>query len=169
MVDRRPVPGLMIEQQSESVICALALCGEARGEQDAGGRLESTAMLAILWVLWNRVKDPGNRWPKTMRQAFLQPWQFSCFNPNDPNRARLLDLWKTDPVSWERADTVCDLFEQECTLDPTGDATHYCTKALWAVDDSERKHPRWHSRQEIEAGRTVETARWGHHVFARAA
>ncbi len=150
-------------------MCALALVGEARGEQDAGGDLEAVAMLCVLWVGNNRIKDARNRWPKTMRQAFLQPWQFSCFNPHDPNRDKLLEVWKSDPVTWERADTTCDLFEQECTVDPTDGATHYCTLGLWGVDDAAREHPRWHSKQEIEARRTVETARWGHHVFARAA
>lgn len=50
--------------------------------------------------------------------------------------------------------------------DTVGPATHYCTLALWGRDDSDKGRPAWHSKQEIEAGHTKETARIGGHVYA---
>lgn len=169
MTDRRPLPGLMIEQQRESCVMALLLCGEARGEQDAGGRLEAVAMAAVYWTAKNRRNR--SRWLSlSLREIALQPWQFSCFNKNDPNREKLQDLWKTDPVTWERADTVCDLVESGFP-DPTGGATHYCTrtlngKPLWNSEPEPGKAVQWYHRSEIEAGRTIKTAEIGQHVFA---
>lgn len=161
----RPVPGLAVEQQPDLIVSRLVLAGEARGEQDLLGRLESEAMLAVWHVGQNRALDRRVRWPRTMRLVFLQPMQFSCLNPDDPNRARLLELWRTDAATWERADTVCDLAEAGRTFDLTHGATHYCTEALWGMD----RPGAWFSRQEIEAGRTVRLVQWGHHVFGRAA
>ena len=165
MIDRRPLANLTIEQQPEPVVCAIALCGEARGEQDRGGRLESLAMAGVLCVARNRSVDPFKRWPRTLRQVLVQPWQFSCFNPNDANRAKLLTLWQDDPVSWERADTVCDLFESGCLLDVTYGSTHYCRTELWNTDTPGRA---WYSRQEIESGRTRGLTVIGAHTFGRA-
>ena len=173
MTDRRPLDSLTIEQQPEPVVLAMLLAGEARGEQDRSGRLESVAMLAVGWVAYNRANDTLHRWAKTPGAAALQTWQFSCFNFSDPNRAKLLTLWKTDPGTWERADTVLDLLASGYATDPTGGATHYCTEALWGTDDAGRialgKRARWFSIQEISAGRTVRLVQKGHHIFGRAA
>lgn len=170
MTDRRPLPGT-IEQQREGCVLAMLLCGEARGEQDAHGRLESVAMAAIYWTVRNRQRRP--RWRAlSLREIALQPWQFSCFNGNDPNREKLLDLWKSDPVSWERADTVLDLCEAGFP-DPTGGATHYVAltlngKPLWNSDAAPGQRVQWYHRSEIESGRTQEVSRHGSHVFATA-
>lgn len=161
----RPVPGLQIEQQPAWVLHRMLLCGEARGEQDAEGRLESVAMAAVAHVPLNRrAKKRWGTW--TLDRIILEPWAFSCFNANDPNRARLLDLWKDDPTSWERADTVCDLLESGWLIDPSKGATHYCTTNLWNNETPVGHQLQWYHRIEIEAGRTRETARHGHHVFA---
>lgn len=163
-----PAPGIPLEQQPEGVVLRCLLCGEARGEQDAGGTLEAVAMLAILWVL--DARHARERWARmSLKEIALQPWQFSCFNANDPNRARLLDLWKDDPTSWERADTICDLFERGLTLPPVRRATHYCTKALWGRAPKNPGTPQWFEAPEIAAGRTRKVAEWGSHVFAEAA
>lgn len=172
MIDRRPITGLTIEQQPEKVVLALVAAGEARGEQDQGGTLEFVAMCAVLWTGKNRQRRP--RWRgRTLREVFLERWQFSCFNENDPNRDKLLELWKSDAVSWERADCACDAVETGYP-DPTGGATHYCTLALWnseprpATQERPAQKVQWYHRAEIEAGRTHELARIGGHVFASA-
>lgn len=165
----KPVPGLTIEQQAEGIVCRLLLVGEARGEQDAGGRLEAVAMAGVLWTLPNRQAQLPRCQGKTLKAIALAPWQYSCFNENDSNREKLLDLWRSDPVSWERADTVCDLFESGLLVDPTGGATHYCTQSLWDAPRASSPRPRWHDSVEIASGRTKLTVVLGHHVFARAA
>lgn len=170
MPDRRPLPSLTIEQQQQPVVCALALIGEAWGEQDLGGNLEAASMLGVLWTAENRRTDPAGRWPRTLREVFLQPHQYSCFNADSPVRSRLLVAHGLDPVSWERADTVCDLFDVGLTLDPTRGATHFCHERLWARDyDIARTRPPWYSKQEIEIGRTIRLVQIGQHIFARAA
>lgn len=161
----RPVPGIGIDQQPERIVLRLLICGEARGEQDQGGFLESLAMYAVLCCLRNRQARP--RWrTRTLREIALEPWQFSCFNMNDPNRGALLDLWKTDEISWERADTVADMLEAGCNWDPTMNATHYCTKRLWAQEPKNATKPQWYEKPEIDNGDTRLTARIGSHVFA---
>ena len=127
-------------------------------------------MAAVLWVGENRRADPRARWHKTLRQVFLQPKQFSCFNAGSPVRDKLLIAYRMDPISWERADSVCDLFELGILIDPTVGATHYCLARLWGRDDAQRPGgPSWHSQQEIAAGRTVKHVVIGGHVFGRAA
>lgn len=161
----KPVPGIPIDQQPAGPLARMALYGEARGERDAARDLDGVGMLCVIHVVMTRARKRGT----SIATEILRRWQFSTFNENDPNRGKLLDAWKDDPVSWERADAVMDLVEGGFTSDPTGGATHYCTLELWGVDDTGRDRPRWHSRSEIDAGHTVEVYRRGHHVFAKAA
>lgn len=157
-----PVPGLTIDQQPERALHRMLLWGEARGEQDQEGRLESVSMLAVGFVALNRAA----RRRTSVKVEILRPWQFSCFNANDPNRVKLLDAPKIDPVSWERADTVCDLIEACYVLDPSRGATHYVVEPMWNREPKNPDKPQWYETPEIAAGRTKELARWGHHVFA---
>jgi len=65
----------------ESQLLTLCLYGEARGEPLEG-------KVAVASVVVNRLKHKG--WfGKTLREVILKPWQFSCFNPGDPNRETL--------------------------------------------------------------------------------
>lgn len=57
---------------------ARVLWGEARGEGRAG-------MEAVAWVVVNRVRQPGTRFPDTVSAVCRQPFQFSCLNSSDPN------------------------------------------------------------------------------------
>jgi N-acetylmuramoyl-L-alanine amidase len=66
-------------------ILGLTLYGEARGEPIEG-------IVAVAHVVNNRRTDAKSRWPKTFREACLQKYQFSCWNPKDPNRATLAAL-----------------------------------------------------------------------------
>jgi hypothetical protein len=60
------------------------LFGECRGEP-------IEAQVGVGSVLRNRVNDHHHRWPNTYNEVALQPAQFSCFNPQDPNFEKLLD------------------------------------------------------------------------------
>jgi N-acetylmuramoyl-L-alanine amidase len=59
-------------------IVAMTIVGEARGEGKLG-------MYAVGAVIAQRVIA----WKKTPAQVCLKKSQFSCWNPNDPNRAKL--------------------------------------------------------------------------------
>ncbi|HSV28623.1 MAG TPA: cell wall hydrolase [Candidatus Omnitrophota bacterium] len=80
-----PVAGYTIEE----TILARTIYGEASGEKRAG-------RVAIANVIMNRVAaDLGNDgkpdwWGEGVIEVCLKPWQFSCWNPTDPNRPRIL-------------------------------------------------------------------------------
>ncbi len=149
----KPAPGLSIEQQPEAVIVRLCLCDEARGEKDAGGDLDAGPMLAIWHVIRNRaMKRDGS-----LKAEVLRPMQFSGFNPEGGHREQMLLYWKSDPVSWTRADAVCDLAERGWTEDPTLGALNYYNPTT-ANPPWGRGHAGW------KEGPTI-----GSHVFGWAA
>lgn len=163
----KPIPGLQIESQPPPVVFAMGLCGEARGEGRSG-------MEAVAQTIMNRVAHP-KRYGAGVREVWLQPWQYDCFMHDDPNRAKLLDFWQTEPASYALAEAVAAEALGGALSDTVGPATHYCAillhgEPLWDCDDEARilagHRMRWHSHQAIESGITKETARIGHHVFA---
>ena len=70
-------------------VAARTAWGEARGEG-------ATGMQAVLCAGMNRVARPA-WWGRDICGVFLHPWQFSCWNTTDPNRALLLTVADTDP------------------------------------------------------------------------
>ena len=99
-----PDPGKPIAEQELVVLLAMCLFGEARGESDLARR-------AVAQLLLNRARTPrrvfGSKpeadFAENLRRVILQPWQFSCFNPDDANRVKLLHpLDHEEPQVWER-------------------------------------------------------------------
>lgn len=97
------------------------LYGEARGESLLG-------KVAVAMVVTNRLRRPG-WWTRnrgdgipddTVRAACLDPYQFSCWLPEDPNR-RKLESFAGDAV----CETVAALAIEGLLTDPTKGATHY--------------------------------------------
>lgn len=68
---------------------ARTLWGEARGQGLDG-------MAGVANVVTNRVNYPG-WWGTGWVGVCIAPKQFSCWNDNDPNRARLLRVTAEDP------------------------------------------------------------------------
>lgn len=68
---------------------ARLIWGEARGVGPEG-------MTGVACVVLNRVKQP-RWWGTDIVTVCLKPWQFSCFNTSDPNRAKLLAVTVDDP------------------------------------------------------------------------
>ena len=66
---------------------ALTILGEARGEGKAG-------MYAVACVIAQRSINRH----LTPAQVCREAWQFSCWNKNDPNRAKLPTLLQTHPM-----------------------------------------------------------------------
>ena len=66
---------------------ARTIYGEARGELVRGKE-------AVAAVVMNRVRRAMERggywWGSTAEEVCLRPWQFSCWNENDPNREKIL-------------------------------------------------------------------------------
>lgn len=61
----------------EIMYMAATIYGEARGESYEG-------MLAVGWVIRNRVENPG-WWGKNIISVCTKRYQFSCWNENDAN------------------------------------------------------------------------------------
>lgn len=138
----RPIPGVEIEKQPETVVRRMMVYGEARGESPRG-------MLAVLHT--NR--NWAGRKALDEKQAILFPARFSAFNKNDPNRGLMLTAHMEDRPTWKVIDAVCELFEGGDTLDPSLGADHYYNgeqaQPVWG-----RGHKDWKETRVI-----------GHHIF----
>lgn len=116
---------------------ARTLYGEARGESRLG-------KIAVACVVMNRVRrhkmcgwrDIGGYKVATVAATCLRPYQFSCWNKDDPNRKKIIKVTTSDPVfaeCYEIAQGVCD----EVIGDIVNGATHYynpkaCAQPNWA-------------------------------------
>lgn len=154
-----PPPGVEPGYWPADTLRAATVWGEARGEGLVG-------MIAVNCVIGNRVESGRSLW-STVAKVCLQPWQFSCWNINDPNSAKLHEPQKHEPNGWLKAQVAVAVVRDKICGDITNGATHYCTKNLWGVP-RDVNHPKWHDSAEIESGRTVKTFEWGNHVFAKA-
>lgn len=104
---------------------ARTLWGEARGEGPDG-------MQAVAAVVLNR--QAHRRWPNDVVAVCQQPWQFSCWNPGDPNRSKLLAVTAKDAMFARALGIARDALAGEL-VDPTGGADHYHAKGIlpsWA-------------------------------------
>ena len=70
-------------------VIAMTIWGEARGEGTEG-------MQAVACVIQNRAHI-GGWFGRTPREVCLKPFQFSCWNREDPNRQKLLSVTLADP------------------------------------------------------------------------
>ncbi len=128
-------------------VMARTLWGEARGENRIG-------MEAVACVIMNRVhlaqRRGGMWWGHDVFSVCQKPYQFSCWNKDDPNRPKLLAVTTADP----RFRVAMDIARRAVTLglnDMTMGADHYHTRAV---------KPKW------SKGRTP-CALIGQHVFFR--
>lgn len=110
-------------------LLARLLFGEARGEILEG-------QVAVANVVMNRAKI-GGWYGKTVKEVALKPWQFSCFNEDDPN----LRLTASPPMRepFTQCELIAELALKYLLTDNTGGATHYanldvCAPA-WAKSD----------------------------------
>lgn len=97
-------------------IFARTIYGEARGEYEnfEGG---ISALIAVGNVIMNRLK--AQSWyGGTIQEICLKPWQFSCWNKGDPNRALLIESQIRDPVF-----TVCYRVATKVALEEWPDLT----------------------------------------------
>ena len=99
-------------------VAARTVHGEARSETIAG-------MVAVAWVIRNRA-EKGGWWGDTLAGVCKHPFQFSCWNHDDPNGILVKNL----PVSchpyrnavWAVMQAI---MEKDKRADPTLGATHY--------------------------------------------
>jgi len=129
--------------KGDAEVLARTLYGEARGEGVAG-------MTAIAWVVVNRTKREGGRFPDTITGVCKQLYQFSCWSKSDPNFALCHAVTESDP-SFALALYVTMAVLTGQVPDNTGGADHYHAVTM-------RIYPGW-------AAKMRKTARIGAHIF----
>ena len=127
-------------------ILARTLWGEARGESLAG-------QIAVAWTIRNRVNDGNARswWGEGYVGVCLKPYQFSCWNKNDPNFAYLSGAKPIPFREFAQVQIAADQVMAGKVADPTGGATHYYATTM-------PRPPMW-----IKGA--TQTLSLGHHVF----
>jgi hypothetical protein len=144
----RPAPTPAPADRDAGDTLARTMHGEARGEGEPG-------LAAVAHVVLNRVAA-RSWWGRDVVSVCRKPFQFSCWNDDDPNRDLLLRLTATSPGFALAQDTAArvlaaDAEGSRAAHDPTAGATHYYAWRVMAP-------PRW------ALGRTP-CARIGGHVF----
>jgi N-acetylmuramoyl-L-alanine amidase len=108
---------------------ARTIWAEARGEGVAG-------MEAVAAVIMNRVNlDLGKDgkpdwWGEGVESVCRKPWQFSCWNEDDPNLGKLIMVKASEDGWFAHAVEIAKRAIAGELVDRTGGATHYCTKAV---------------------------------------
>lgn len=112
-------------------VLARTLYGEAEANEEEDA-------VAIAHVIMNRVGYKN--WPSTINEVCTQPWQFSCWNSNDPNRVRLLNVKENDKWFAQCKRIARDVMDG-LIPDPTFKSTHYHTTYIKAPKWSKGKTP----------------------------
>ena len=114
---------------------ARTLWGEARGEPTRG--IEAVAAVVINRVARARAKG-GFWWGDTVIAVCRKPFQFSCWNADDPNLAKLLAV-RAGEAKFDLCLNVARQAVSGQLADPTGGATHYHARSVrpaWAAGRS---------------------------------
>lgn len=128
--DPSVAPGTRVASQSREVdILARTIWGEARGEANP-----ERSMSAVAAVVLNRVRRK-TYWGKSITEVCQKPWQFSCWNRNDPNLPQLQRVTATNR-SFALALTIASQAATQQLADETRGATHYYSRSL-------RRAPGW--------------------------
>lgn len=126
-------------------VVARTLWAEARGEGFEG-------MVAAGWTIRNRVFDGKSKswWGEGWSGVCQKPWQFSCWNKNDPNYAYMVGTKKIPDREYALAEKAA-IAVSVGTDDPTLGATHYYSTTM-------KSPPAW-----AKAGK--QTVKIGRHIF----
>lgn len=103
-------------------VLARTIYGEARGEPVRGKE-------AVAAVVINRLRHArrlGGRfwWGNDVTAICRRPWQFSCWNEGDPNRAKVEAVTAKNKV-FQTCMRIARRAVAGTLEDPTGGATHY--------------------------------------------
>lgn len=106
-------------------IMAKTIFGEARGETEEG-------QIAVACCILNRFNSKKWFSARTIAGVCQKPWQFSCWNKNDPNAQIIAKL------SYPTYSKYFPIIKQALERDVTKGATHYYAPAIvrcpdWAV------------------------------------
>lgn len=136
----------MTVTEKDCDILARTLWGEARGES-------LTGQIAVAWTIRNRVNDGEAKswWGEGYAGVCKKPYQFSCWNKNDPNFVFLSGGKQIPFREFAQAQIAAAQVIAGKVPDPTGGATHYYATTMPSA-------PVW-------AAKAKQTLRLGRHVF----
>lgn len=121
---------MIIQDLDDEKVFALTLYGEARGEPIEG-------QISVANVIMNRFLDNSHEY-KSIKDVCLKPFQFSCWNINDPNRDLLLKKaieidYTNDPILKQCKWIVEGIINREI-IDNTKDAHYYMVTSEFKND-----------------------------------
>nr|WP_237149680.1 cell wall hydrolase [Pseudomonas mediterranea] len=121
---------------------------ESSGFDDAAG-----GQISVAWAIRNRVLDGKAKswWGEGYAGVCLKPYQFSCWNKNDPNYPYLSCAKPIPSKQLTQAQRAADLVISGAEPDITKGATHYYATTM-------PKAPAW-------AKDATQTFRLGDHIF----
>jgi spore germination cell wall hydrolase CwlJ-like protein len=127
-------------------VLARTIYGEARGEGMAG-------MIAVGWTIRNRVNDGKDKswWGEGYAGVCQAPYQFSCWNKNDPNYPYLSGAKPIPAAEFAKCKAAAIAVIDGTMADPTGGATHYYAATM-------PRPPAW-------TGVATKTVVIGQHIF----
>ena len=127
-------------------VLARTIYGEARGEGMAG-------MIAVAWTIRNRVNDGKDKswWGEGFAGVCQAPYQFSCWNKNDPNYPYLSGAKPIPKAELAKCQAAAKAVIDGAMTDPTGGATHYYAATM-------PRPPGW-------TGTATKTTVIGQHIF----
>ena len=131
---KEPTTEREFHRELEVDTLARTIWGEARGEGSIG-------MQAVAAVILNRVEYSEGRagfwWGNDIIAVCQKPYQFSCWNKNDANYKKLLEI-DTSDIHFATAIRIARRALAGVMDDPTGHATHYHVQGImphWAEDE----------------------------------
>ena len=129
-------------------IMARTIYGEARGEyHHINGGL--AALIAVGNVIKNRLE--AKTWfGKTISEVCQKPFQFSCWNPGDPNIDKISMTYITDPILLICQKIAKNILNEELP-DITNGSNHYFANSMSIA-------PKWTKGQRP-------VFKLGHHIF----
>ena len=106
-----------LSKGSEQRILAQTILAEARGDGRAG-----------MYAVAACIKVRAQKRNLSFKEVCLQPWQFSCWNKNDPNRKKMVSFLKLPQARYAlRLSTNMKKINTKFI----GHANHYMTIKLW--------------------------------------
>lgn len=113
--------------EPDVTILARTIYGEARGESVRG----KEAVAAVVMNRFRRARERGGYWwGDTVGEVCLRPWQFSCWNKDDPNFEKIVSVKPADRV-FGACLRIARRAVGGVLADPTGGATHYHAKGVF--------------------------------------
>ncbi len=115
-------------------ILARTILGEARGEPFEG----KVAVGRTVVTRWK-----SRRWfaGKTIAGTAQKPWQYSCWNAGDPNRAKILAVQNDTPIYQECLKAAVAAVFEEGPAWLAGCTHYYAPKVIAAPDWAKGKTP----------------------------